>query len=119
MSRTWSKIVYFWSLTLFFCHDCLGAGLNKLPLIDAKTLNKNSFSVPKDFTLNRNVLLISFGRDMQSAIDDWARELEFLEGSAESFMVYNMPLIPNPGALVRGFINRGFRSLYKDKEVRE
>ena len=112
-------VIFFCAFVLIFSHDCLGAGLNKLPIIEARTLNKENFSVPKSFEVNKNVLLISFGRDMQVAIDDWTRALKVPENMTGKFIVYNMPIIPNPGAIVRGFINRGFRSQYKDKSTRK
>lgn len=89
------------------------------PTVKARTLNKDKITVPKDFSAARNVLLISFGRDMQEPVDAWDAALTPLRESSDAVQVYNSPLIPNPGALVRGFINGGFRGIYKDKTLRE
>lgn len=89
------------------------------PTVKARTLNKDRITVPADFTAERNVLLISFGRDMQEPVDAWDAALTDLRGGAETVQVYNTPLIPNPGALVRGFINGGFRGIYKDEALRD
>jgi len=89
------------------------------PTIKASTLNKNKVTLPKDFSADKNVLLISFGRDMQEVIDAWDVELTPLRELSNQVQVYNTPLIPNPGALVRGFINSGFRSIYKDQSQRD
>ena len=89
------------------------------PTVKARTLNKDKITVPEDFSAGRNVLLISFGRDMQEPVDAWDAALTSLRESSDGIQVYNAPLIPNPGALVRGFINGGFRGIYKDKALRD
>ena len=89
------------------------------PTIKARTLNKDRITVPDDFTAAYNVLLVSFGRDMQEPVDDWDAALKSLREGSEQVQVYNTPLIPNPGALVRGFINGGFRGIYKDEALRD
>ncbi len=89
------------------------------PSIEARTLNKDRVTVPDDFSAARNVLLISFGRDMQEPVDAWEAALTPLREQSEDVQVYNTPLIPNPGALVRGFINGGFRGIYKDESLRD
>ncbi|MSO99054.1 MAG: hypothetical protein EXR11_12690 [Rhodospirillaceae bacterium] len=89
-----------------------------IPEVKAETLNKAKLVIPKDFTAARNILLFSFGRDMQPAVDAWdAALVPSRDGSG--LQVYNMPLIPNPGAIVRGFISGGMRSVYKDKALRD
>ncbi|MBL8642744.1 MAG: hypothetical protein JNK21_02340 [Rhodospirillaceae bacterium] len=89
-----------------------------VPPVKAETLSKVKFSVPQDFTAARNVLLFSFGRDMQAAVDAWDAALAPTRDGVR-VQVYNMPLIPNPGAIVRGFISGGMRGVYEDKAVRE
>ena len=95
------------------------AAADVLPTIKAETLNKTPFTVPTSFTAGRNVLMFSFGRDMQKAIDDWDAQLAHLRRDPQACQVYNMPLIPNPGGLVRGFISGGMRGIYKDGATRD
>lgn len=90
-----------------------------LPTVKARTLNKDKITLPEDFSAAYNVLLISFGRDMQEQVDAWDAALTSLRESSDQVQVYNTPLIPNPGAIVRGFINSGFRSIYKDEDLRD
>ncbi|MCB2107959.1 MAG: hypothetical protein KDE14_09680 [Rhodobacteraceae bacterium] len=88
------------------------------PKVKSETLAKQKLVLPDDFKAQRNVILISFGRDMQKAVDAWDAALAPVrDGTA--VQVYNTPLIPNPGAIVRGFISGGMRSVYKDPAVRE
>lgn len=89
------------------------------PTIKARTLSKDRITVPDDFTAARNVLMISFGRDMQEPVDAWEAALTPLRESSDAIQVFNTPLIPNPGAFVRGFINGGFRGIYKDEALRD
>jgi hypothetical protein len=89
-----------------------------VPEVKAETLNKAKIMVPKDFTAERNVLLFSFGRDMQATVDAWDAALT-TDRNGTAVQVYNMPLIPNPGAIVRGFISGGMRGIYEDKAVRD
>jgi hypothetical protein len=89
-----------------------------IPEAKVETLNKVKLTVPKDFTAERNILLFSFGRDMQAPVDAWDAALT-PDRDGASVQVYNMPLIPNPGAIVRGFISGGMRGIYEDKAVRD
>ena len=89
-----------------------------IPEAKVETLNKAKIVVPKDFTAERNVLLFSFGRDMQAAVDAWDAALA-TDRNGTTVQVYNMPLIPNPGMIVRGVISAGMRSIYSDKAVRD
>jgi hypothetical protein len=89
-----------------------------IPEAKVENLNKTKMVVPKDFTAERNVLLFSFGRDMQAAVDAWDAALT-PDRNGTTVQVYNMPLIPNPGAIVRGFISGGMRSIYPDKAIRD
>lgn len=89
------------------------------PTVKARTLNKDRITVPEDFTADRNILLISFGRDMQELIDAWDAALTAIRESSEAVQVYNTPLIPRPNGIIRGFINGGFRDIYKDDALRD
>ena len=92
-----------------------------VPTIKAETLNKTAFTVPASFTATRNILLFSFGRDMQAAVDGWDAALADVrsDSGVETVQVYNMPLIPNPGGIVRGFISGGMRGIYKVAAMRD
>ncbi len=89
------------------------------PTVKAHTLNKDRITIPDDFSTDYNILLLSFGREMQEPVDAWDAALTPLRESSDQIQVYNTPLIPNPGALVRGFINGGFRGIYEDKALRD
>ena len=97
----------------------LFAQADVFPTVKARTLNKDRFTVPADFTAERNILLVSFGRDMQAPVDAWEAALTPLRQGSDGVQVYNTPLIPNPGGIIRSFINSGFRSIYEDNALRD
>jgi hypothetical protein len=89
------------------------------PYVKAKTLNKDSFFIPDSLNTEFNIFIISFNRGMQGEVENWLIDLELLNNQKSSFDVFNSPVIPDPGRFVRGFINRGFKSIYKEKSVRD
>lgn len=89
---------------------------DEFPTVKAESLAKTKVVWPADFPAARNVLLVSFGRDMQAEVDAWDAALKPLRSDAVE--IFNTPLIPNPGAIVRGFITGGMRSIYKDDAAR-
>jgi hypothetical protein len=104
---------------LLFVSSTAWAGVGApIPEVIAETLNKSKLTLPKDFTAARNVLMFSFGRDMQAPVDAWDAALSGVRDGA-AVQVYNMPLIPNPGAIVRSFISGGMRGIYEDKAARD
>ncbi|MDX2142256.1 MAG: hypothetical protein SFV19_02775 [Rhodospirillaceae bacterium] len=106
------------ALCVALAATALAAPGDRIPQAKVETLNKTKIVVPDGFTAEKNVLLFSFGRDMQDAVDAWDAALT-PDRDGTQVQVYNMPLIPNPGALVRGFISGGMRGIYKDKAVRD
>ncbi len=103
---------------VLFCAPAYAGVGSAVPSVKAETLNKTKLEVPLGFTAARNVLMFSFGRDMQKPVDDWDAALA-PDRDGTNVQVYNMPLIPNPGAIVRSFISGGMRDIYKDKDVRD
>jgi hypothetical protein len=89
---------------------------DQLPDLAGETLAKTKIAWPKDFPTDRVLLLVSFGRDMQAEVDAWDAALTPLR--SDTLAIFNTPLIPNPGAIVRGFITGGMRSIYKDESAR-
>ena len=83
----------------------------------ATRLGDRKLTVPSIYPYN--ILLLSFGRDMQEPVDEWDAALTPLREGSDQIQVYNTPLIPNPGALVRGFINGGFRGIYEGEALRD
>lgn len=112
-----NKPIMLWAiLSAALCAAAAAPG-DMMPAIKAESLAKAKLTWPADFSAERNVLLISFGRDMQAEVDAWDAALAPL-ASDGAVAVFNTPLIPNPGAIVRGFITGGMRGIYKDAAAR-
>ena len=114
-----NRVIVLCCLALSLISGSAAAQSDVFPTVKARTLNKDKITVPEDFSAAFNILLISFGRDMQEPVDAWDAALTPLREGSDQVQVYNTPLIPNPGAIVRGFINSGFRSIYKDESLRD
>jgi hypothetical protein len=78
-----------------------------LPPIKAATLNKQPISWPAGLPAARTILMIAFDRKQQSQIDGWVVGLQLKAANAPSW--FEVPLIKNPGRLVRTFIDSGMR----------
>jgi hypothetical protein len=83
------------------------AHAQQLPAVTAQDLNKKKISWPRDFTGDRTVLIIAFGRNQQVFIDGWVAGLQLKKPGAAPW--YEVPLINNPGSFVRSFIDSGMR----------
>jgi hypothetical protein len=79
----------------------------QLPQVSAQDLNKKKLEWPKDFTADRTLLLVAFGRKQQVFIDGWVAGLDLKKANAPAW--FEVPLINNPGSIVRGFIDSGMR----------
>ena len=62
-------------------------------------------------------MLIGFDEQQQQAIDTWTQGLG-LKAPTNAIPWIEMPLIENPGGLMRWFINSGMQSGIKDARVR-
>lgn len=80
-----------------------------LPAQEAELLDRSDFDLPADFTADRTVLIAAFSREQQEVLaGDWERALSAagISGPPERYQLF---VIDNPGAIVRGFIRSGMR----------
>ena len=83
----------------------------RLPVIASKDLNGRMLTLPADLPGERTLVLIAFQREQQANIDTWTRGLG-LAGSNVPWL--ELPVIDDPGAFARWFINGGMRRGIKD-----
>jgi hypothetical protein len=88
----------------------------QMPAVTAKDLNKKSISWSRDFATDRTVLIIAFERDQQPMVDSWVKGLGLKENKSVSW--YEVPVINNPGRILRGFIDNGMRKGIPTSEAR-
>ena len=78
-----------------------------LPEIRAADLNRKKIHWPADLPAERTLLLVAFERKQQKDIDGWVGGMKLKAPGAPAW--YEVPMISNPGALVRSFIDGGMR----------
>ncbi len=88
--------------------------LANFPAIQSKDLNGRELSLPQDFPGERTILLVAFQREQQTNVDSWTAGLHLAGGKAAWL---ELPVIDDPGALARWFINGGMRRGIKDHDI--
>jgi hypothetical protein len=89
----------------------------RLPVITGKDLNGTSWLVPAGLPGDRTLVLVGFEESQQQDIDIWTQGLG-LKAPTNTIPWVEMPLIQNPGMLMRWFINTGMQSGIKDLRIR-
>jgi hypothetical protein len=79
-----------------------------IPRIESTDLNKKSIVWPDDLPNGKTILIVGFDSKQQPNIDSWVSGLRLNKANAPSW--YEIPLIDDPGAIGRWFINSGMRS---------
>lgn len=89
----------------------------RMPVMAGNDLNGRPWVVPAGLPGGKTLVLVGFEESQQEAIDTWTQGLG-LNTSNNSIPWIEMPLIENPGMLMRWFINTGMRNGIKDPETR-
>ena len=87
------------------------------PQVSGKDLNNKPWNAPGGFPGERNLVVFGFEEEQQAGIDSWFNGMEVRNPSSKIPWI-EMPLIQNPGMIMRWFINSGMRGGIPDKEVR-
>ena len=88
-----------------------------MPITSGKDLNGKPWSVPKGLPAERTLVLLGFDEPQQVAIDTWTQGLG-LDLPANTIPWVEMPLIDNPGMIMRWFIDTGMRGGIKGGALR-
>jgi len=95
-----------------------GALIGAFPTIQATSLDGAHMRVPADFSGQMNLVIISFAREQQKAVDTWipaARKIELAHGH---FRFYEMPTMSRENVLYRWWFDESLRSNTADKDLR-
>jgi hypothetical protein len=79
-----------------------------IPRVESTDLNKKPIVWPDDLPNGKTLLIIGFDAKQQPNIDGWVNGLNLRATNAPAW--YEIPLIDDPGAIGRWFINSGMRS---------
>lgn len=86
----------------------------RLPVITAADLDGRPVSLPADLPADRSILLLGFAEEHQTGIDRWVAGLKL--AARRGWL--ELPVIDNPGAIGRWFIQEGMRRGLPDPAVR-
>ncbi len=106
------------TLSFILCGAALATpAVNRMPITSGKDLNGKPWSVPKGLPAERTLILIGFDEPQQVAIDTWTQGLG-LDLPSNTIPWVEMPLIDNPGMIMRWFIDTGMRGGIKGCALR-
>ena len=91
-------------------------GPHRFPCMQVKNLSDEIKMLPADFPGERTLLLIAFQREQQDKLDDWSARLNLRNPDAPAWL--ELPVIDDPGALLRWFVDVGMKNGIADKAVR-
>jgi hypothetical protein len=91
----------------------------RFPVVTSDNLEGHTFTLPRDFGGERNVVFIAFLRQQQQEVDTWVPFVKPLIGRTAGTEYYEIPTIYRMVAPMRWFINRGMRGGIDDLAARE
>jgi len=91
----------------------------KFPVVTSANLEGRTFTLPRDFEGERNVVFVAFERRQQADVDSWVPFVKSLLARTPDAEYYEIPTIKRMVAPMRWMINRGMRGGIDDGGARE
>lgn len=85
-------------------------GLGNFPSVEANSLDKDRYLLPKDFGGQVNLVMISFAREQQAAVDTWLPAARQAEEQHADLRYYELPTTSKENLLYRWWFNSALRS---------
>lgn len=89
---------------------------DQFPAMLVKNLADETKAFPKQFPGEKTLLLIAFEREQQDQLDDWSARLSLRAPGAPEWL--ELPVIDDPGAFMRWFVDVGMKGGIEDPLVR-
>jgi hypothetical protein len=89
-----------------------------MPPMKAADLNGRALDLPRDMSGDPSVWVVAFDRVHQSQVDRLFGLLDTAKPTMPGLVYWEVPVIENPGAIGRWFIDNGMRSGIPKKDVR-
>jgi hypothetical protein len=105
----------FAAITAGFQAEAAQTAIYRMPSMKAADLNGKRIQLPEGLPGDYTLVLIGFQREQQADIDSWIEGLG-LKGSRMAWL--EMPVIEDPGAAGRFFIDNGMRAGLPGEDVR-
>ncbi len=97
----------------------LAADSVKFPTVTSDNLERTTFTLPRDFAGERNVVFVAFLQKQQKDVDSWVPFVKPLVGRTPGTEFYEIPTIKRMVAPMRWMINSGMRGGIDDLGARE
>ncbi len=106
-------------LTILILTLSLASDSTRFPIVTSENLEGRTFTLPRDFGGERNVVFVAFERQQQRDVDSWVPLVKSLVSRTPDTEYYEIPTIKRMVAPVRWMINRGMRGGIDDRGARE
>lgn len=90
----------------------------RFPAIQARSLTRETYSLPGDFEGRQNVAVVAFRREQQRLVDTWLPFLLELESEHDDVRVYEIPTLSQRWTPARRFIDGGMTAGIADTDAR-
>jgi len=90
---------------------------SRLPAVTGKDLNGKPWKAPADFPADRTLVILGYEQEQQAAIDTWTAGMG-LTKPGNTLPWIEMPVIDEPGMVMRWVIDTGMRSGIPGKDAR-
>lgn len=91
----------------------------QFPRVQGANLERRTFTLPKDFAGERNLVLIAFKREQQADIDTWIPLAIRIAQEHPDFRYYELPTISRSVPLARWWLDSAMRAGIADRAARE
>lgn len=89
----------------------------RIPEVTGKDLNGKPWKAPGDFPADRTIVILGYEQEQQAAIDTWTDGMG-LSQPGNRLPWIEMPVIDEPGMVMRWIIDTGMQRGIPDKDVR-
>jgi hypothetical protein len=90
---------------------------NVFPAMSVQNLSGKELALPSQFPGKKTLLLVAYEREQQTALDDWSARMKLREPGAPEWL--ELPVITDPGAMMRTVIDNGMRGGIPDPAIRD
>jgi len=91
----------------------------RFPVVTSDNLEGRTFTLPRDFAGDRNVVFVAFLREQQKDVDTWVPYVKQLAARTPGIEYYELPTIKKMIGLMKWTINKGMRAGIADQSARD
>lgn len=88
------------------------------PQIQSADLNGDRVTLPDDLNGQYRLVIIAYQRQDQQVVDPWLTLAKSWHLPESRLGIYEVPIIKDPGRVMREFIDAGMRSGIRDRDIR-